>query len=81
MVSEWSPMAKVIIILLRLSDKNERSNELQTLLQWQHHLLASCTVTFSSPMNVDPWFKPMTSHVTQVQPGHLVDKEDHIHWI
>ena len=41
MVSEWSPMAKLIIIPLRLSDKNERSNELQTILQWQDHLFAS----------------------------------------
>lgn len=49
MVSEWSPMAKLIIIPLRLSDKNERSNQLQTLLQWQHHLFASWYSYFQFP--------------------------------
>ena len=49
MVSEWSPMAKLIIIPLRLSDKNQCSNELQKLLQWQHQLFASWYSYFQFP--------------------------------
>ena len=63
-------MAKLIIVPSSLSDKIENSNEGQTLLQRHHlfYLFISCNwfSESSSPVSVDPRFKPLKLNVTSV---------------